>query len=528
MSKVLRLFHTVKYLKIRQLYWRIFYIIRRKVFKYSPAVALRANAGANGTALSLKESISSNVSWDGEKSFTFLNQTHQFAENIDWDLIDYGKLWTYNLNYFDFLNQKQIDKEKGLELINDFIKNGTLLKDGKEPYPISLRGINWIKFLSVNNINEQHIEQYLYNDYQNLLHNIEYHLLGNHLLENGFSLFFGAYYFKDEILYEKANKILTTELKEQILDDGAHYELSPMYHQILLHRLLDCVQLIQLNTWKDREMLSLFMEKATKMLSWLRRVTYNNGSIPMLNDSTYDIAPSSKELFTYATNIGLEIKEGKLSDSGYRVTKSKDYEFFVDVGEIGPKYQAGHAHADTLSFELYVKNNPIIVDVGVSTYEKNDVRQKERGTESHNTVVVGKQNQSQVWGGFRVANRAKIIKLVEKDNYIEATHDGYRKLGVLHTRKISFDKTKINIKDIISKDTNLEQVSSFHFHPTIENIALTGKKVKLIDESITFSFINSKKIELVKYKYAIGFNKTVSAYKLKVYFSKSLETIIRL
>ena len=64
--------------------------------------------------------------------------------------------------------------------------------------------------------------------------NIEYHILGNHLLENGFSLFFGAYYFQDEKFYVKAKKILTDELDEQILEDGAHFELSSMYHQIML------------------------------------------------------------------------------------------------------------------------------------------------------------------------------------------------------------------------------------------------------------------------------------------------------
>ena len=32
--------------------------------------------------------------------------------------------------------------------------------------------------------------------------------MGNHLLENGYSLLFEAYYFKDDILYAKAEKTL--------------------------------------------------------------------------------------------------------------------------------------------------------------------------------------------------------------------------------------------------------------------------------------------------------------------------------
>ena len=82
-----------------------------------------------------------------------------------------------------------------------------------------------------------------------MLNNLEYHLLGNHLLENGFSLLFGAYYFQDETIYKIAKKIVVSELEVQILADGSHFELSPMYHQILFHRVLDCIQLIKLNTF---------------------------------------------------------------------------------------------------------------------------------------------------------------------------------------------------------------------------------------------------------------------------------------
>ena len=94
----------------------------------------------------------------------------------------FGKLWTYNLNYFDFLNQENISKENGLRLIQDFINNDAFLKDGKEPYPISLRGINWVKFLSNNQVKDELINNTLYFHYCILFKNLEYHLLGNHLL----------------------------------------------------------------------------------------------------------------------------------------------------------------------------------------------------------------------------------------------------------------------------------------------------------------------------------------------------------
>ena len=123
-----------------------------------------------------------------------------------------------------------------------------------------LWGINWIKFCQ-NSLRNQKIDTKLFNDYNRLYYNLEYHLLGNHLLENAFSLLFASYYFNYDLYYIKS-KFLLEKLNEQILNDGAHYELSPMYHQIILFRILDSINLIKLNKkWKDDNLLS-FVQKA--------------------------------------------------------------------------------------------------------------------------------------------------------------------------------------------------------------------------------------------------------------------------
>ena len=188
--------------------------------------------------------------------FNFLNIKHKF-EDIDWNYSVFGKLWTYNLNYFDYLNQENISKEDGLTLIYNYIKSESCLKDGLEPYPISLRLINWIKFISKHKIRDKKVDLILAKHLFLLNKNLEYHLLGNHLLENAFALIFGAYYFGDETVYRTSKKLLASELNEQILNDGAHFELSPMYHQLLLSRLLDCINLINNNSWKKDNLLQI-------------------------------------------------------------------------------------------------------------------------------------------------------------------------------------------------------------------------------------------------------------------------------
>jgi hypothetical protein len=213
-------------------------------FKYPQSIP------AKGYILTLKPSIPSNQSYFSEENrFQFLNQSQVFEPNqIKWnDEQTYGKLWAYNLNYFEFLNQENLTQTQGLALIRAYIQASPNLKTGLEPYPASLRAINWIKFLSKYQIQNPEIDGFLMAQYTRLSDNLEYHLMGNHLLENAFSLLFGGFYFKNEGFLSSANKILQEELPEQILADGGHFERSPMYHQIVIFRVLDCLNLVRNN-----------------------------------------------------------------------------------------------------------------------------------------------------------------------------------------------------------------------------------------------------------------------------------------
>lgn len=525
-SKLKLLINTVKYLKPLQVYYRLYYFIKNKIIGKD---IIQRSVPIFGP-IKWESKLNHPVSYlNKNKSFTFLNIIHQFPDQIDWNYGDYGKLWTYNLNYFDFLNQDGILKETGIEVINDYIKNDKILKDGKESYPISLRGINWVKFLSENEINNTVINRTLFYQYRILFKNLEYHLLGNHLLENAFSLLFGAYYFQDEKLYAKSKELLITELDEQILKDGAHYELSPMYHQILFSRLLDCINLIKLNPeWKGDNLITFLKEKASLMNSWLKNITYKNGEIPMVNDATYGIAPSSKNLFSYAEHLGILNQKIPLYDSGYRKIKSTTYELFIDIGNVGPSYQSGHAHSDTFNFELIINGKPVIVDVGTSTYEKNLKRQEERSTKSHNTVKIGSKDQTQVWGGFRVAKRAKITDLIEKPNFIEASHDGYSSDGYIHKRSFLWGSKDLVIRDEINRSTYNNAKAFFHFHSSIKRPLINKNTVRLEPSGLSIAFEKASNIVIEEYQLSKGFNKTHLAYKIVVIFDKKLKTKISL
>jgi hypothetical protein len=444
--------------------------------------------------------------------FEFLNIKHTF-QDIDWNYAANGKLWTYNLNYFDFLHQPDMTEEVGLALIHDFCGKSASHKDGYEPYPISLRLINWVKFLSKFKIDDAQINNQLDQDAQRLLKQLEYHILANHLFENGFGLLFAAYYLQDEKLYETAKQLISAELKEQILADGAHYELTPMYHQILLFRILDAYQMVTKNNWKNQELDAELKSAASKMLGWINAIAFKNGDLPMVNDTTEGIAPSRQNLNNYATQSGISSTDLPLKESGYRKMNTGNLELFFDVGQIAPAYQPGHSHADSLQILLYRNSLPVLVDTGISTYEKNERRQLERSTSSHNTVTVNSENSSEVWSGFRVGRRAKVTLHQDSESEIKARHNGYRYKNVTHTRSISQNRDGFLITDLLTGKTNNNGVlGHLHFHP--DRTVKIDQETVFVDGEPCIVFSNNPVIQILEYNYCLGYNKLKPAKKI--------------
>ena len=247
---------------------------------------------------------------------------------------------------------------------------------------------------------------------------LEYRLLGNHLLEDSYALYIGAAFFREEAKLKKYQTLLYSQLQEQILPDGAHFEQSPMYHCILLDRLLDCI-----NIRKTNELVAY----AERMLGHLESMCWEGQNIPLLNDSAKGIAPEPRQLFDYAKRLGLSWVPIKMKECGYRKLIAGGIDAIIDVGNITASYQPGHTHADCLNYVLHINGNPVVVDTGVSTYNPTERRQYERSTPAHNCVSVGGKDSSEVWGGFRVGKRCEVQIINDGDSCVVASHNGYDK-----------------------------------------------------------------------------------------------------
>lgn len=506
-----RLLHTILYLKPRQ----IIFQLRKFVVKPKYVQML---APTHRIPTMTTTPIAKYKCVKGEE-FSFLNLEHQFA---GWNFTDNGMLWAYNQNYFDWINQEEITAEEGCKWIDLFNSQLSILHStlSFDSYPIALRCINWIKFFCRHpECATKGREDSLYSQYRLLERKLEYHLLGNHLLEDAFSLTIGGYYFADEHMKQKWTRLLRQELQEQILPDGAHYEQSPMYHCILLDRLLD--------TYNFTRAANL-VPFAQRMLGHLESICYEDGTWPFFNDAAQGIAPTTQAIKDYARRLGISWKALPLKECGYRKMQSKRMEAFVDVGNIAATYQPGHSHADALTFELRIDGKPFIVDTGITTYEKNVRRQYERGTAAHNTVTVDGRDSSEVWGGFRVGRRAAVSVIKEvlerSTKKLVAVHDGF---GVLHERQFHIDEKCFAVSDrcIEERTETLKAdryVSHIHFSPSIGEICLQEDNVihtDLADIKVT----GAKEIALSPCEVSTAYNRLQNTTEAVVFFENQCQ-----
>lgn len=507
------LIQTIKFLKYSQIYHQ-FRLRHKKPILQEIKSPLRVEI------ISAIPYITKSKVCNGE-ALTFLNISRCFK---GWDYCTSGNLWAYNLNYMDWLLQENMTFEEGSRWIDKFIDEIHVNKIGLDPYPIALRGINWIKFISINHkdIEQsklQHWNDCLFSQYRLLMKKLEYHLLGNHLLEDAYSLFIASLYFKDREFYNKSTKILIKELNRQILGDGAHFEQSPMYHCILLDRLLDCYN-FSINNPRFQQQSNIdkiLYRSASEMLGHLESIIYKDGSIPLVNDSAELIAPIPVDIFDYAKRLQIEWHPIALKECGYRLIRQDKMELLVDIGDITAKYQPGHSHADTFNYELRIDGKPFIVDTGISTYEKNERRQYERSTPAHNTVTFKNFDSSQVWGGFRVGKRAKVRIIHETRSYIEANHNGFGHRH-LHTRQFHIKDGKIEIKDSVLMGHNC--ISYIHLSPDVKILSINNDTISTTLADI--NIIGATYIETADCEVATQYNILKSATVLKIHFDRNL------
>ena len=473
--------HTLRYLKFSQILNRvIFYLHKPKPILSLPPL-LRLNSKTWVTTMLSAPSLV------GPEEFVFFG-VRGSLETFGWHGPNREKLWRYNQHYFNDLNSRLAIAryQWHLNLLENWIKqNPPACGVGWDPYPTSLRVVNWIKWSLSKGFLSDSCIQSLAIQVRYLFTRLEFHLLGNHIIANAKALIFTGLFFKgseaDKWL-DSGLAILKRELSEQILRDGGHFELSPMYHSVVLEDILDLINASQI--WPgciERSTIDDWKVLAGGMLAWLGKMTHPDGEISLFNDAAINIAAPPKDLLIYARLLGIETNRNlmpppllveHLEYSGYIQLTTKNAVAILDVAHVGPDYLPGHAHADTLSFELSIYGQRLIVNGGTSQYGLNQERFQERQTKNHSTVEVGGVSSSEVWSGFRVARRAKPINLKIipglDEVLIRCEHNGYSRLkgSPIHCRQWTMALNSLDILDTVLGGAH-KSIARFIFHPTV-------------------------------------------------------------
>ena len=474
LGRVTRLFHTVRHLRAEQVIGRIVFRMARPAPDLSPAPTVRRPAGEMVIPAARRPSMTA------PGRMRFLNVERDAAQG--WDDPAVAKLWRYNLHYFDDLCAEGSPSRRDwhVAFMDAWIRgnppgHGTAW----EPYPTSLRIVNWVKWAWLGGSLPDAAVQSLAVQARWMTRRLERHLLGNHLFANAKALVFAGCFFEGpeaDRWFTIGTEILRREIPEQVLPDGGQFERSPMYHALALEDMIDLSVALRMRGVAPSDGFRAEVERRiAPMRRWLAAMCHPDGEVAFFNDCAIGIHPSPAQLNAYAERAGFGPCQPPadgitvLPDSGFVRLQRGDDVLLMDVGPVGPDYLPGHAHADTLSIELSVGGQRVLVNSGTSEYGLGPERLRQRGTPAHNTAIVAGADSSEVWGGFRVARRARPFGLQTRqdgnDLVVRCGHDGYRRIrrGLDHVRTVTLSPGALVVQDEITADESM--VARYHWAP---------------------------------------------------------------
>jgi len=542
LANIPRYWRTVRHLRWKQIVYRLYYAWRVPKAKH-----IKGPIGIR--ALSPAFPAWQEPGWKNERTVRFLNLEKRLPEQRKWEVAE-SLLWKYHLHYFDDLAAKSAAAHRALHssLISEWIDAVTdQTSPAWDPYPTSLRVVNWTKFLLRNREQYQNDPRALHClavQAESIFKRLEYHLLGNHLLANAKALVFAGIVLESRRslawLY-RGLEVLDQQLPEQFLKDGAHYERSPMYHNLVLWDLFDLIRIVSSSGIGEIDQrLPSWRALATRALEWSKMLSHPDGEIAFFNDAALGGSPAVPDLIAYARELGLipqydedqpsrEEIVVRRSVSGYTVVEGPIYKAILDTAPVGPDFLPGHAHADTLSFELSVSEHRLLVNGGASTYAAGRRRDWERSTEAHNTVEVAGLNSSETWGAFRVGARAYPVgyqcrEISGKGWEVVCGHSGYLHSGVntLHRRRWTFFERGFEIQDELEGDCT-EGAAFFYLHPdcTLESHPPDSLRIRVGREAINVEVTNGR-LSLVDVQWAEALGCLRDTTGIKVIFKDRL------
>lgn len=527
LGEAARLLRTVRHLRASQVLWRAKRLALRPLLARSPAPppiapALRPDwraparldrAPGERARARLREVVAGRLTLAGE--------TRPFAgagaERWRLGPVEEGRLWTVSLHGHAWLAElawlagaegdegaAAEDLRRASRLVrnslSDWISRCGLEAPGARAlawnaYAVATRIRSWVDVYASTPADvraevwgelEVAFLQSLWSQAAYLERHLEYDLRANHLLRDALGLAWAGRFFAGPgpvRWLDVATRLAVEQVDEQVLPDGVHFERSPMYHLHAMEDVLGLTLLVQ-----DEASAAALRAAWHRMAAAARVLRHPDGGFPLLNDAAIGGAPEPGVLLEAGVRrlggapVAVDPPPGltAFDAAGLVAWHGSPWTVFFDVGPIGPDYQPGHGHADTLTLEASFAGERVFVDPGTHDYDAGPRRRYDRSTGAHNTVCVDGLDSSEVWHRFRVGRRARPVdvRVVPRDDGFEASasHTGYAHLPgrPCPTRRLEVRGPELRCVDRVTGGGRHEVEGGFLLGPNWEVEAQPG------------------------------------------------------
>jgi uncharacterized heparinase superfamily protein len=267
----------------------------------------------------------------------------------------------------------------------------------------------------------------------------------------------------------RAVRFLPREVARQVLADGSHVERSPAVQLAALQDMTEIRALLQAGQTQPPAVLTQTIER---MAPALRAMRHGDGGLALFNGSREETAALVDLVLAQAGRASRA--PSSLTDGGFQRMQAGRSVLIVDTGAPPPPDLDRGAHAGTLSIELSVGRERMIVNVGACPAGGPRWHDAARATAAHSTLIVGDVSSSELKPnglGRRPVHVNAQRQEANGAHWLEADHDGWMiPFGAIHRRRLYMSESGEDIRgeDVVEADSPQPFTLRFHLHPSVQ------------------------------------------------------------
>ena len=234
-------------------------------------------------------------------------------------------------------------------------------------------------------------------------------------------------------------------LAAQVLPDGGHVERSPSQQLAVLRDLVDIRELLMEAGFEVPHGVQLAIDRMAPMLRFFR---HGDGGLALFNDSGEEEAWLIDMALTRANAPGKPLTSAP--HCGFERIAAGRTLILADTGTPPPPGARDHTFAGTLSFEMSLGKERMIVNCGGGPGLDASWRQGLRATAAHSTLTLADTNSTEIFEapgrGSEIGKHPSEVARERMDSdgavWLTLRHDGYvRGFHLLHERRLWLAET---------------------------------------------------------------------------------------